>query len=372
MAELVHWIWGNIIVFLMILTVVVFVHEFGHFLFARLFGVRIETFSIGFGPELFGRTARNGTRWRVSLLPLGGYVKMLGDADAASTPGSLEHLTDEERAQTFQSRRLWQKALIIAAGPLFNLLFGLMVATLGFALMGEVVMAPVVGGVSPGSAAAAAGIKAGDRILSAQGQPISRFQDLQITVALTTGGPVTLVLRRDGHDLTVVATPRMTELKDAFGHVQRRPLLGVRSDPAASEVVHHGPVSAFLAACHETGSMISATLTGVGQMLMGQRSTDDLSGPIRIAKRAGEAVQVGFGGVVFYIFLLSINLGLINLFPVPMLDGGHLLFYGVEALFRRPLPDRVKEYGFRIGLFLVLALMLLATRNDVMDLVRGG
>lgn len=372
MADFLHWIWGNVIVFLAILTLVVFVHEMGHFLLARACGVKVQTFSIGFGPELWGRTAKSGTRWRVSLLPLGGYVKMLGDADAASTPGSLDGLSEAELSQTFQRKKLWQKALIIAAGPVFNLIFGLVVASIGFMVMGEVRMAPVVGEVTPGSAAEEAGLHSGDRILTANGKTIERFQDLQMIIGLTVGDGVTLTLKRGDQILSTTAHPRITEMKDAFGNVQKRPLLGISSDPKAAELVQHGPLSAVAAAGRETAGMISATLTGVGQMLTGRRSTDDISGPIRIAKHAAEAVQVGFGGVIFYIFLLSINLGLVNLFPVPLLDGGHLLFYGIEALMGRPLAARTQEYGFRIGLFLVLALMLLATRNDIVDLLRGS
>ncbi|HVI53024.1 MAG TPA: RIP metalloprotease RseP [Candidatus Sulfotelmatobacter sp.] len=372
MADLLHWVWGNVVVFLAILTVVVFVHEMGHFLLARACGVKVLTFSIGFGPEIWGRTARNGTRWRISLLPLGGYVKMLGDADAASTPGSLDGLSQDELKQTFQIKKLWQKALIIAAGPVFNLIFGLAIAAVGFMLMGEVRIAPVVGGVTPGSAAEEAGVQAGDRILTVNGKAVAGFQDVQMIVGLNVGDTITLQLRRGDQVLTMDTHPRITELKDAFGNVQKRPLLGVRSDPSAAELIKHGPLSAVAAAGRETMGMISATLTGVGQMMNGSRSTDGISGPIRIAKGAGQAAQVGFSGVVFYIFLLSINLGLINLFPVPLLDGGHLLFYGIEALMGRPLGARTQEYGFRIGLFLVLALMLLATRNDIVDLLHGS
>ena len=372
MADFVHWIYGNVIVFLLVLTVVVFVHEMGHFLLARACGVKVETFSIGFGPELIGRTAKNGTRWKISLLPLGGYVKMLGDADAASTPGSLDGLSDEDKAHTFQGKKIWQKAAIIAAGPLFNLGFGVIIAAVGFMVMGELRMAPVLGNVQSGSAAEEAGLKSGDRVLLVNGQTIQRFQDMQMIVGLNVGEPLTLVVRRGAEELTLVAHPRITETKDGFGNQQKRPLLGVSSDPEATEVIKHGPISAMVAAGHETADMISATLTGVGQMMSGRRSTDDISGPLRIAKRAGQAAQIGFGGVIFYIFLLSINLGLINLFPVPLLDGGHLLFYGIEALMGRPLGPKVQEYGFRMGLFLVLALMLLATRNDIVDLLHGG
>lgn len=372
MTDLLHWIYGNVVVFLLVLTVVVFVHELGHFLLASACGVKVETFSIGFGPELFGHTSKSGTRWRFSALPLGGYVKMLGDADVASTPGSLDDIPEAKRARTFQSKALWQKAAIIAAGPLFNLIFGLLVAAAGFVAMGELRIAPVVGMVQAGSAAEEAGIKVGDRVVSINDQAVGQFQDIQSIVILNLDDELRLVLRRGEGELSVVAHPRVTEVKDGFGNVSKRPLLGIAMDPDAAEVVKHTPLTALAAAGRETAEMISNTLVVVGQMLSGRRSTEEISGPLRNAKRAGQAAKIGLGGVVFYVFLLSVNLGLVNLFPVPLLDGGHLLFYGIEALRGRPLGPKTQEYGFRLGLFLVLALMLLATRNDVVGLLHGG
>jgi len=371
MADLLHFLWGNIVVFLAVLTVVVFVHELGHYLVARACGVKIETFSIGFGPELIGRTAKSGTRWRISLLPLGGYVKMFGDADAASTPGETSHLTPEEQAQTLAGRPVWQRAAVVAAGPLFNLVFGLFLMAAGYWFAGEVRLAPVVGKVSEGSAAEQAGIKTGDRILQANAHSVDRFQDVQTVVGLSVGEPVALVIQRDGQQLMFSVQPRIIEMDDGFGNKIKRPLLGISSDPDASEIIHHGPISAMGSALRDGTGMISATLTGVGQMLSGRRSTEDLSGPIGIAKRTGQAAQFGTGGVIYIIILLSINLGLVNLFPVPMLDGGHLVFYAAEALIGRPLSPKVQEYGFRVGLFLVIALMLLATRNDLVALFRA-
>jgi regulator of sigma E protease len=361
--------WDYVVVFLIILTVVVFVHEMGHFLVARLCGVRVDVFSIGFGPELFGYTAKSGTRWKVSLLPFGGYVKMFGDADAASTPDAeAEQFSAEERKVAFPFKTVYQRAAIVAAGPISNFVFGIVVLAGMFLTLGENRLAPVVGEVAPGSAAAESGLQAGDRIVEANGEAVDRFLDLQRIVALTVGEPVRLVVKRDGQDLRLVAHPRVTEVTDPMGNTHKRPLLGIHSDPAATEVVHHGPISALVQAVRETKEMVSTTLTALGQMIGGTRDTDELGGPLRIAKGAGQAAQLGVGSVIFYTILLSINLGLINLFPVPLLDGGHLLFYGVEALRGRPLGPRAQEYGFRIGLFLVFALMLLATRNDLVDL----
>lgn len=361
-------IWDYVVVFLVILTVVVFVHEMGHFLVARWAGVRVDVFSIGFGPELWGWTARSGTRWKIGCLPFGGYVKMFGDADAASQPDHRRQFTPEEATFAFPAKKVYQRAAIVAAGPIANFIFGILALAVMFMIYGEPRTAPVIGQVQADSAAAAAGLEAGDRVVEAQGQPVARFQDLQRIVRLTVGEPVTLVVRRGDHTVTVVAQPRITEIKDPFGNVHKTPVLGIVADAGATEVVSHGPLSAVGAAVRETGEMVSTTLTGLGQMLAGTRQTDELGGPLRIAKGAGQAAKLGLSSVVFYTILLSINLGLINLFPVPMLDGGHLLFYAVEALKGSPLGAKAQEYGFRVGLILVFALMLLATRNDLVDL----
>lgn len=366
-----HWLvnfWDYVVVFLFILTVVVFVHELGHFLVARWAGVRVEVFSIGFGPELFGWTARSGTRWKVSVLPFGGYVKMFGDADAASTPDLGRQFTEEEAKYAFPAKKVGYRAAIVAAGPLANFVFGIVAMAIMFMVYGEPRTAPVIGQVQADSAAAEAGLQSGDRILQANGQTVDRFQDLQRVVRMTVGEAVSLRVQRSGQILTVVAQPRITEIKDSFGNLHKTPVLGIVADAEATEFLSHGPLSALAAATRETGEMVSTTLTGLGQMLTGRRQTDELGGPLRIAKGAGQAAKLGLSSVIFYTILLSINLGLINLFPVPLLDGGHLMFYGIEALKGRPLGARAQEYGFRVGLILVFALMLLATRNDLVDL----
>ncbi len=368
MMQFLTGFWDYVVIFLVILTVVVFVHELGHFLVARWNGVRVDVFSIGFGPELFGYTAKSGTRWKFSLLPLGGYVKMFGDADAASTPDLATYLPPEQQAYAFRYKKIYQRASIVAAGPLSNFVFGIIVLAGMFMIYGQPRTAPVIGQVQAESAAAEAGLQAGDRIRQANGQTVDRFQDLQRIVRLTVGDPVQLVIERAGATVQVTALPRVTEVKDVFGNAHKTPVLGIVADPNSTEVVHYNPPQALWAATQETGEMVSSTLIGLGQMVTGQRETDELGGPLRIAKGAGQAAQLGVGSVVFYTILLSINLGLINLFPVPLLDGGHLLFYGIEALQGRPLGPRAQEYGFRVGLILVFALMLFATRNDLVDL----
>lgn len=361
--------WNYGVVFLALITVVVFVHELGHYLVARANGVRVEVFSIGFGPELFGFTARSGTRWKFSLLPLGGYVKMFGDADpSGAAPGVDDGMTAEERRVSFRHKRVGQRAAIAVAGPMANFVFAILVMTAMLLIFGEARLNPVIGTVQPGSAAAAAGLQPGDRVLVANGETVTRFQDLQRAVQLTIDGPLDLTIDRGGQHLTIVAHPRVQEVKDLFGRSHKMPLLGVSPAAAAAEMVRLGPAQAFVAALAETGQMISTTGIEIGQMLIGARPADEIGGPLRIAQVVGDAAKLGLASVIEMSIFISLNLGLVNLVPIPLLDGGHLLFCAIEAARGRPLGARAQEYGFRIGLFLVLALMLFATRNDLADL----
>jgi regulator of sigma E protease len=363
-----------VLIFLVVITVIVFIHEMGHFLVARACGVRVETFSIGFGPELFGRTSRSGTRWRVSLLPLGGYVRMFGDLDGpGDATDKLAAMTPEERAVAFRAKKLPQRAAIVAAGPAANFIFGIALLAAIFGIYGQPRTLPLIGEVQAGSAAEAAGLKTGDKVLVANGETVATFQDLQRVVRLTVGEPVRLEIERNGQVQTITVQPRITEISDAFGEKQKVPILGVMQQPDATTIVKHGPISAIRAATVDVGQMVGTTLKGVGQMISGRRNSDQLSGPVGIAKQIGQAAHLGLAGVLIFAVYISINLGLVNLFPIPLLDGGHLLFYGVEAVLRRPLGRRVQEYGFRVGLVLVLALMILATGNDlgVWKFIRG-
>jgi regulator of sigma E protease len=364
-----------VLLFLVILTIVVFVHEMGHFLVARWCGVRVETFSIGFGPEVWGRTAKSGTRWRISLLPIGGYVKMFGDADPASTPDTQRVYSAAERAVAFHYKNVYQRAAIVAAGPLANFLFGIIALAILLAVSGEPRTAPVVGQVMEASAAAEIGLQPGDKILEANGEEVRSFQDLQRIVGMSVGEPIALVIERPAaasdqrpQRLSLLSHPQIKEVTDLFGNVHRTPVIGIAADPSATVVIRFNPATALVEAVRQTGSMVGSTLTGIGQMIVGQRDSKEIGGPLRIAKGAAAAAKIGIGGIVFYIILLSINLGLFNLFPVPLLDGGHLLFYVIEAVQGRPLGARAQEYGFRVGLFLVFALMLFSTRNDLLDL----
>jgi len=357
-----------VIVFLAILTVVVFVHEMGHYTVARWCGVKIETFSIGFGPELFGWYAKSGTRWRVSALPLGGYVKMFGDADPASTPDNNREFTDAEKAVAFQHKNVWQRMAVVVAGPAANFIFGIVALAILLSVYGEPRNAPVIDQVQEGSAAAEVGLQKGDRVVEAAGQQVKTWQDLQKIIQMSVGEPIPLVITRDQQRVDLLAHPQIKEITDLFGNVHKTPLLGILPDSAATELVRFNPATALAESVTQTWDMVTGTLKGIGQMITGQRDSSEVGGPLRIAKGAGAAAKIGLGGIAYYIILLSINLGLFNLFPVPLLDGGHLLFYVIEAVRGRPLGQKAQEYGFRLGLFLVFALMLFTTRNDLLDL----
>jgi regulator of sigma E protease len=351
--------------FLVVLTVLVFVHELGHYWVARRNGVRVDVFSIGFGPELFGWTDRAGTRWKVSAVPLGGYVKMFGDADPASTPdtGNLSQMSDEDRSVSFHHKRLGQRSAIVAAGPIANFLFAIVLFAGVYSIVGQPFTPPEITGVAEGSAAEQAGLQPGDRIVRINGIEIERFEQIQKIVLLNLDHPVELVILRDGSERTVTATPRIDETADSRGNVMRTPRLGIVGKKV--EFVRHGPVESIWRGVSETWVQTVGTIQALGQIITGRRQTDELGGPIRIAEMSGDVARGGPAALLIFMAVLSVNLGLINLFPVPMLDGGHLLFYGFEALRGRPLGPRAQEYGFRIGLVLVFSLMLFATWNDL-------
>jgi regulator of sigma E protease len=368
MIEFLHHGLGYIVPFLVILTVLVFVHEFGHYFIARWNGVRVEVFSIGFGPELFGWWDRAGTRWKFSTIPLGGYVKMFGDSDASSgrpAPG-LARLAQAERDVSFHYKGLGQRSAIVAAGPAANFLFAVLVLAILFMTYGQPFTPAEVGQVQPASAAERAGIQPGDVILSIDGRAVQRFEDVQQTVRLNPGVPMAIVVRRDGGELTLGITPSRTELTDRFGNHYQIGLLGIAR--SGMEYVKRDPVTALMQAGAETWDLSTATLKAIWQIVIGTRATDELGGPLRIAQMSGEVAQGGVVAILWFMAVLSINLGLINLFPVPVLDGGHLLFYAAEAVRGKPLGQRAQEYGFRIGLALVLTLMVFATWNDLVHL----
>ena len=365
-----HFLWVAFW-FLTVLTVLVFVHELGHYLIARRNGVRIEIFSIGFGPELFGWYDRAGTRWKFSAFPLGGYVKMFGDADPSSGLPliNLNDLSPDDRDASFHGKSLGQRAAIVAGGPLSNFIFAIVVLSLLFMTYGQPFTPAEVGQVQADSAAEQGGMKVGDVITAINDRPIERFEDIQQLVRLNPGVPMTLVVKREGEPVTLHVTPRLVEQTDRFGDRHEIGMLGIGH--SGVEYVRRDPLSAVGRAFGETWHLCSATVQAVWQIIIGTRASDELGGPLRIAQMSGEVAQSGVVPLLWFMAVLSINLGLINLFPVPVLDGGHLLFYAAEAIRGKPLGQRAQEYGFRIGLALVLTLMVFATWNDLVHFWRS-
>lgn len=356
---------GYVVPFVVVLTIIVFIHELGHYWVARRCGVRVEVFSIGFGPELFGWNDRHDTRWKISAIPLGGYVKFFGDADAASgtDTAAVAAMSAADRAVSFHHKTLGQRAAIVAAGPAANFIFAIFIYAALFSLVGQPFTPPVVGDVVPGSAAQAAGLRSGDRIVSADGTAIQRFEELRAYVALRAETPIAMQVQRDGGEVAITVVPLRVDVPDGSGGTQRLGQIGIRT--MGIEFVRHGPAMAVVQAVRETWQVVANTFTYLGRIVKGKESGDQLAGPLGIAKMSGDIAKSGWLGLVSLMATLSVAIGLINLFPVPMLDGGHLLFYGVEAVRGRPLGERTQEYGFRIGFAMVLSLFLFATWNDL-------
>ncbi len=365
---------GYIVPFLFVLTIVVFFHELGHFLVARWCGVKVDAFSVGFGRELFGRTDKKGTRWRLSLIPLGGYVKFAGDENAASVPDwkRIEAMPAEERAGAFIAKPVWQRAAVVAAGPIANFILSIAIFATIFMLFGRIVAAPVVDVVQPDSAAAVGGLKPGDLIVSVDGDEIATFSDLQRIVSVSANVPLILDVKRGDETVTLTVTPQYRELKDRFGNVQRIGLLGVSRSVQEDDLIHEkfGPVSAVTEGTKETYYIASRTLDYIWGVISGRESADQLGGPIRVAQVSGQVATQGIIPLFSLAAVLSVSIGLLNLMPVPMLDGGHLVFYAAEAVRGKPLSERVQDIGFRIGIAIVLLLMVFATWNDVLHLTR--
>lgn len=454
--ELFQLIASNILLyggtFLVVLSILVFVHEFGHYIVAKWCGVKIDSFSIGFGKELGGFTDKHGTRWKFSMIPLGGYVKMFGDVDPASARQTdtvqdgtqTREMTADERKGAFFSKNVWQRMAIVFAGPGINYLFAIVLLAGLYSVYGQVVTPPQVAAIARGSAADLAGFKLHDQVLEIDGRAVTRFEDIRREVMVKLDTPTEFVVKRGDETLTLTATPQRLESKDHHGFAQSRGYLGVispangidlkfirsvngravdnadqareaimprlgtqfpveidrgetidtvlihptkennagmdkKDDPtfntlniaqgSVEEIIKHNPLSSIWYATVETYNVTASTLEAIGQMFTGTRSAKELGGIIRIGAIAGDMAQAGIVAMIGFTALLSINLGLINLFPIPMLDGGHLVFYAAEALRGKPVSERIQEYAFRFGLAILVTLMVFANLNDIIQLI---
>ncbi|WP_028056709.1 M50 family metallopeptidase [Sphingomonas phyllosphaerae] len=354
----------TVLAFFLVIGPLVFIHEMGHYLAGRWFGVKAEAFSIGFGRELAGWTDRRGTRWKLALLPLGGYVKFAGDMNPASQPTTeWLSLPAAERQATFQAKPVWQRAIIVAAGPFVNFVLAILILA-GFALAyGDARTPSVVGQAIPGTAAAAAGLRVGDRVTALGGREVETFEDMVRFVKIRAGERVRVDYVRGDVPQSVEAVIGTQVQEDRFGNSYRVGLLGIA--PGAPVIEPVGVLEAPIVAVNRTGQIVGMMVETIGQIISGRRSVKELGGPLSIAKVSGEQISLGTDAFVFLIALVSINLGFINLLPVPMLDGGHLLFYAIEAVRRRPVAPEAVEWAYRGGLVAVLALMLLVTFNDL-------
>lgn len=369
-STLSHGVIGYIVPFLFVLTIVVFFHELGHFLVARWAGVKVLTFSLGFGPEVAGFNDKHGTRWKLSAIPLGGYVRFFGDESEASTPDStkLSTMTDEERKGSFHHKKLGPRAAIVAAGPIANFILAIVIFAGLFTFFGRPNATARVDKVMEGSAAAVAGFQSGDLVTAIDGTRIGNFSDMQRIVSTEAGRELAFTVKRGDASVTLKATPELKEIKDNFGNVHKLGVLGITRSNAPGDVLTErvDPATALWLGAKETWFVIDRTLAYVGGVFVGREAADQVGGPLRIAQISGQVATIGLAALMHLTAVLSVSIGLLNLFPVPLLDGGHLLFYAVEAIRGRPLSERAQEMGFRIGLGLVLMLMVFATYNDIL------
>ncbi len=367
---------GYLVPFLFVLTIVVFFHELGHFLVARWCGIKVVVFSIGFGPEIAGFNDRYGTRWKLSAIPLGGYVKFFGDDNAASVPdhAAAAGMSEAEKKDSFIHKPVGSRAAVVAAGPIANFILAIAIFAGVFMIVGKQTTTARVDSVQAKSAAQNAGFKPGDLVLAINGSAIANFNEMQRIVSVSAGEPLNVDVERGGVIVKLKAVPELKELKDSFGNVHRIGVLGISRSMAPGDIKTEkaGPLQAIGMGAQETWFVVERTLTYIGGVFTGREAADQLGGPIRIAQVSGQVATAGFVALIHLTAVLSVSIGLLNLFPIPLLDGGHLLFYGIEALRGRPLSERAQEYGFRIGLALVVMLMIFATFNDIKGIFFPG
>lgn len=364
---------GYIVPFLCVLTLLVFVHEMGHYLVGRWCGIKATAFSIGFGPELFGFNDRHGTRWKLSAIPLGGYVKFLGDDDASSRPdqNALSDLDEAERAHTLAGAKLWKRAATVAAGPVANFLLAIVIFSALFGLYGKPITDPVVTEVRAGSAAEEAGVKPGDLLVSLDGTAVESFDDVRRYVSIRPSTRIIVTVKRDGALVDLPMVPRATVIDDPFGNKVEVGLIGIVTTQSAGNfrVEKLGFGQAVSEGVRETGNIITGTFRYIGNLVTGKMKADQLGGPVRVAQASGQMATLGIAALIQLAGVLSVSIGLLNLMPVPVLDGGHLMFYAIEAVRGRPLGANAQEIAFRIGLAMVLSLMVFATWNDIAALI---
>ena len=363
---------GYVVPFLFVLTIVVFFHELGHFMMARWCGIKVLVFSIGFGPEIAGFNDRYGTRWKISAVPLGGYVKFFGDDNAASAPdhSAVAAMSEAEKKDSFIFQPIRSRAAVVAAGPIANFVLAIAIFAGIFMTVGKQTTSARVDSVQAGSAAQMAGFKPGDLVLSINGEKIESFSDMQRVVSISAGEPLAIEVDRGGVPVTLKAVPQLKEIKDNFGNVHRLGVLGISRSMAPGDIKTEkaGPMRAVVMGAQETWFVVDRTLSYITGVFAGREAADQLGGPIRIAQVSGQVATAGFAALIHLTAVLSVSIGLLNLFPIPLLDGGHLLFYGIEAIRGRPLSERAQELGFRIGLAIVVMLMIFATFNDILHL----
>jgi regulator of sigma E protease len=364
-----YWLLSYILPFLLVLTPVVFFHELGHFAVARWNGVKVDDFAVGFGRELIGMTDKHGTRWKLCAIPLGGYVKFAGDANAASVPDFDQHnnMSEEEKSGSFMHKSVGQRSAIVVAGPIANFILAIVIFTAGFMIWGKPVSDPVIASVQADSAAEETGLKAGDIVVSIDGVKIKSFNDIPLIVAPNAGTQMSIVIDRSGTLRDFLITPREKQFKDRFGNVQRLGIIGITNTSAVGNfrIEKLNFIGALNEAVRQTWYQIKIPLLYIKDIFIGKKSADMLGGPIKIAKYSGDIASQGAASLIQFVAFISVAIGLMNLFPIPMLDGGHLVFYAIEAIRGRPLSEKAQEMGFTLGMLIIFSLMIFTTYNDV-------
>ncbi len=373
LVDTMHFVLGYIVPFLLVLTLLVFVHEMGHYLIGRWSGIRILAFSVGFGPEVAGFTDRHQTRWKICAIPLGGYVKFYGDEDAASTPdyGKLEALPAEERDRTFLGAALWKRAATVAAGPIANFILAIAIFAVLFSIYGKQIADPIVAEVKPDSAAAQAGILPGDLLVAIDDNAVKTFDDVRRYVSIRPETPIVIRVERKGSVLDLPMVPRRTEITDQFGNKVELGIIGILTNQETGNfrLETYGPIEAVGQGAVESWNIVTGTFKYLSNLVTGRMKADQLGGPIRVAQASGQMATIGIVAVLHLAAVLSVSIGLLNLMPVPVLDGGHLMFYAVEAIRGKPVGPAAQDVAFRIGFAMILMLMVFATWNDISSLL---